>query len=345
MLPRAAPVKLTHTTAVFVMVAVTLMWSIAGVVTRHLEHARSFEVTFWRSLFTVLSLAVILPFWKGRRVFGQIRTGGRTLWISGVCWSVMFTAFMVALTLTTTANVLVTLATGPLLAALAARLFIGHRLPARTWAAIAVAGAGIAWMYGAQIGDDGALAGTLVALCVPIAGACHWTNVQQAHASGADVDLLPAVLIGAAVSATCTLPLAWPFTASGRDLALLGFLGVFQLAIPCMLSMMAAAFSASLANRTVRSITISAVRRASSVSKACSRPRRRAIRSTSIGGSQSIPLAGGTAAVSRGRQRSSMTYLHLLFCAAHQSVICDNPTRGGRGDFVFQVMTPLRHGL
>ena len=38
--------------AVVLMVAVTLMWSIAGVVTRHLEQARSFEVTFWRSFFT-----------------------------------------------------------------------------------------------------------------------------------------------------------------------------------------------------------------------------------------------------------------------------------------------------
>ena len=35
--------KLTHARAVFLMVAVTLMWSIAGVVTRQLEQARSFE--------------------------------------------------------------------------------------------------------------------------------------------------------------------------------------------------------------------------------------------------------------------------------------------------------------
>ena len=39
------------------MVVVTLMWSIAGVVTRHLEAARSFEVTFWRSVFNALALA------------------------------------------------------------------------------------------------------------------------------------------------------------------------------------------------------------------------------------------------------------------------------------------------
>src|SRR3954468_12770926 len=105
--------KLSHTQAVFLMVAVTLMWSIAGVVTRQLEQARSFEVTFWRSFFTVLSLLVILPLFQGRAMFARIRQGGWPLWLSGLCWSVMFTAFMVALTLTSVANVLVTMALSP----------------------------------------------------------------------------------------------------------------------------------------------------------------------------------------------------------------------------------------
>ena len=87
--------KLTHNRAVFLMIAVTLMWSIAGVVTRHLEHARSFEVTFWRSFFNALALLVLLPALRGPgRVWQSIRDGGKTLWISSVCWSVMFTAFM-----------------------------------------------------------------------------------------------------------------------------------------------------------------------------------------------------------------------------------------------------------
>ena len=221
------------------MVGVTLMWATAGVVTRHLEGARSFEVTFWRSAFTALALLVILPAWQGLGVFAKIRHGGRALWISGLCWSVMFTAFMVALTLTSTANVLVTLAAGPLLTALAARLFIGHRLPLRTWLAIAAAGVGIGWMYGTQLGN-GEWLGTLVALCVPVAGAANWTSVQHANAQGQRIDLVPAVLIGAVLSSLLTLPLAWPLEATGRDLTLLGFLGVFQLAIPCVMSVLCA---------------------------------------------------------------------------------------------------------
>ena len=231
--------KLTHTRAVLLMVAIAFMWSIAGVVTRHLESARSFEVTFWRSIFTLLSLMVILPLFQGREVFSRIRHGGRALWISGVCWSFMFTAFMMALTLTSVANVLITLAVGPFLTALLARVVIGHQIAMRTWLAIAVAGLGIGWMFGGDLqanGDGSQLAGTLVALLVPMAGAINWTVVQRSQAQGDKVDLVPAVMVGAFISSLVTLPLALPLTATAHDIALLAMLGLVQLAIPCVLS-------------------------------------------------------------------------------------------------------------
>lgn len=231
--------KLSHNRAVFLMIAVALMWSTAGVVTRQLESARSFEITFWRSAFTALSLLVILPFFQGRRVFRKIWQGSTAFWVSGVCWSVMFTAFMVALTLTSVANVLVTMALGPLMTALVARVFIGHRIPVRTWLAIFAAGAGIAYMYGAQVSDASLLA-TLVTLCVPLAGAVNWTVTQHSHAHGQDVDLVPAVLVGAVISTVLTLPLAFPFQATAHDLSWLAFLGLGQLAIPCVLSVLCA---------------------------------------------------------------------------------------------------------
>ncbi|MDO8441777.1 MAG: DMT family transporter [Polaromonas sp.] len=235
--------KLTHSKAVFLMIAITLMWSIAGVVTRHLESARSFEVTFWRSFFTLVSLLVILPLFQGREVFSRIRHAGRFLWLSGVCWSIMFTAFMVAMTMTTVANVLVTMAAGPFITALLARVFIGHRIPGRTWLAIAVAGVGIAWMHGAQVSLDpasGQFAGTLVAFLVPLAAAVNWTVVQRSQAQGEKIDLVPAVLVGAAISSLATLPLAFPFAATAHDLGLLALLGLVQLAIPCVLSVVCA---------------------------------------------------------------------------------------------------------
>jgi drug/metabolite transporter (DMT)-like permease len=146
---------------------------------------------------------------------------------------------MVALTLTTVAKVLVTMALGPFFTALVARVALGYRIPARTWMAIAVAGAGIVWMYGVQI-ERGDFAGTLVALLVPIAGAINWTLTQRAHAQGHQVDLVPAVLVGAVLSALATLPLALPLQATLHDVGLLALLGLVQLAIPCALAVVCA---------------------------------------------------------------------------------------------------------
>ena len=223
------------------MVCVTLMWSIAGIVTRQLDSARGFETTFWRSLFNALALTLMLGWMRGpATLWRTLRGGGRALWISGLCWCVMYTAFMVALTLTSVANVLVTMALAPLFTALGARMALGHRLALRTWAAVFVAGAGIAWMYGAQLGGADARhwVGTAVALCVPVAAAVNWTllqHVQQAGGDGAP-DMLAPVLLGAPLSALLTLPLSLPFAATPHDLGWLALLGVVQLAIPCLLA-------------------------------------------------------------------------------------------------------------
>ena len=226
---------LSHGQAVVLMVANAAMWSIAGVVTRQLESAQSFEITFWRSLFTVLSLFVLLPLTQGRDVFKGMRQGGASLWLSGVCWSVMFTAFMLALTMTTVANVLITMAMGPFFTALVARVVLGQRIDVRTALAIVMAALGIAWMFGAEVATQGWL-GFVVALCVPLAAAVNWTVVQRAAVRGLAVDLAPGVLIGAAISCLVTLPMSMPFQAVATDVAWLALLGLVQLAIPCLLS-------------------------------------------------------------------------------------------------------------
>ncbi len=233
-----------HRNAVLVMVAVTLMWSIAGVVSRQLESAGGFELTFWRSAFNALALVVFLFFLRTPAgLWRSLCSGGRALWLSGACWCVMFTAFMLALSLTTVANVLVTMAVAPLFTALASRFVLGQRLAGRTWAAIVVAGVGIGWMYGEQavVGDARQLLGTLVALGVPLAAATNWTLLQHLKGRpGPAADMLPAVLVGALLSAALTLPFALPWTASAHDLRLLALLGTVQLAIPCLLAVVVA---------------------------------------------------------------------------------------------------------
>jgi drug/metabolite transporter (DMT)-like permease len=223
------------------MLVATLLWSMAGVVTRHLEAAGGVEATFWRSFFNAVALVVLLARLRGMQALkATLASADPTLWLSGVCWAVMFTAFMVAITMTSVANVLVTMAIAPLVTALFARVALGHRLPARTWGAIVVAGAGIAWMYAHELAavDGRHLAGTAIALAVPLAAALNWTAIQRSRSGGAD--LLVAVLIGAALSALLTFGAALPLRATPHDLLLLAMLGVLQLAVPCLISVAAA---------------------------------------------------------------------------------------------------------
>ena len=237
---------MSHRRALALMVLCTLMWSIAGVVTRQLDGARSFEITFWRSFFNAGALLAALLFMRGAALWSDIQRGGWALWFSALCWAVMYTNFMLAITLTTVAAVLVTLAIAPFVTAIFSRLLLHHRLPMRTWVAIGVAGIGIAWMFGRQAwaattGGGASMTGALVALGVPVAAAANWTllqHLQQRHAADPTVEapqMLPAVLLGAMLSAAVTLPAALPFSATPHDLAWLGLLGVVQLAIPCLL--------------------------------------------------------------------------------------------------------------
>ena len=206
-----------------------VLWSSAGVVTRLLQHAESWEVTFWRSFFAALSMACILVFVRrGGGAVAAVRAAGWPGVVSGAMFCTMFTCFMLALTRTTVANALVVNSLFPVFAAILGWIVLGTPLRAYTWVAILIAVAGMAWMFAG--GMDGGLSGTLIAFAVPVAAA---VNVVTLRKWGREVDLAPAVLLGGFFSAVVSLPLAWPFEASARDLTLLAGLGLFQLAVPC----------------------------------------------------------------------------------------------------------------
>ncbi len=224
------------------MIIAPTLWSIAGVVTRHLSpelqaHGR-FEITFWRSVFAAIFVGGFLLFVQ-RDFAGSLRRAGIAGLLSGAMWAIMFTCFMLALTLTSTANTLIVLAIGPLTTALLARAVLKAPIPPRTWAAIAIAMVGIGAMFAdsLRIESRAAVLGMLIAFATPLAGAI---NVVILKKRGKSVDLLPAVFLGGTISAALVLPFAWPFMADARDIALLALLGFFQLGLPCMLLVIAA---------------------------------------------------------------------------------------------------------
>ena len=222
---------LSHGAAVALMVLTGLLWSSAGVTVRHIERAEAFEQVFWRSLFAFAFVAAFLTI-TGKGAGPAARAAGWPGMLSGSMWAVMYTAFLVALALTTTANTLVVMSVSPLITAVLARVVLSEPVTMRTWVAAACAMIGIGWMFGFSVEEPRHLAGMLVALLIPIAAA---VNVVTLRASRARLDLIPAVMIGGALSSLIALPFALPFSATWRDIALLAFLGFFQLGLPCML--------------------------------------------------------------------------------------------------------------
>ncbi|MFA7667549.1 MAG: DMT family transporter [Burkholderiaceae bacterium] len=225
------PRELSHRNAALLLAFCALCWSTAGVLTRQLERAEGFEITFWRSFFCVITMIAILA-WRHRgNPFAPVVAMGWPGLFSGFMWSIMFTCFMVALSLTSVANTLLVLSIAPLLAALLGRAVLGHRIAPATWGAICLAGLGIGWMVRDSVSAEG-LTGMLVAAAVPLASAANIVALKKLQA---EVDLAPAVLVGAILSCLFVLPVAWPVGGSAHDLSILALMGFGQLAVPCFL--------------------------------------------------------------------------------------------------------------
>ena len=225
------PRELSHRNAALLLAFCATCWSIAGVFTRHLERAEGFEITFWRSFFCAIGMIAILTWQKRGNPFRSVMAMGWPGLFSGFMWSIMFTCFMLAVSRTSVANTLLVLSIAPLLAALLGWAVLGKRIPPITWGAIVLAGFGIWWMVRDGVSAEG-LTGMLIAAAVPVASAVNIVTLKKLQAN---VDLAPAVLVGAILSCLFTLPVAWPVGGSANDLAILALLGFVQLAIPCFL--------------------------------------------------------------------------------------------------------------
>jgi drug/metabolite transporter (DMT)-like permease len=231
-----------HRRAVLLMVIAPTLWSIAGVVTRHLSpelqaHGR-FEITFWRSFFAAIFVGGYLLLVR-RDLLGSVQRAGMPGLLSGAMWATMFVCFMLALTLTSTANTLIVLAVTPLVTALLAWAVLRVPIDPRTGFAILIAMAGIVWMFAGSLSIESpaSILGMVIAFGAPVAAAI---NVVILKKRGQSVDLVPAVFLGGVISSALMIPLAMPSIAAASDIALLALLGFVQLGLPCMLLVIAA---------------------------------------------------------------------------------------------------------
>jgi drug/metabolite transporter (DMT)-like permease len=223
--------KRDHRRGVLLMVGATACWASAGVGVRNLQLTDSWEITFWRSLFMMLFILVVLIVQYGGATWERIKAVGWPGIAVGALWALMYTCYILALGRTTVANALVLSSLAPFATAVAGSLFLHERVPARTWLAMSVAIVGIVMMFVESMQTSGA-SGNLIALVIPVAFACNVIIVRKTQAH---VDMIPTLVWAGLISTVLTGPLAWPFQATSFDLAVLAGMGVVQLGLGCLL--------------------------------------------------------------------------------------------------------------
>lgn len=224
--PQAAiPLAAAHyPRGVAMVLAAGLCLSFGGLILRHIEQAEIWTVSFYRSVFFVATLLVFLLVTRGRDTLSAFRAIGWDGVVVAVAMAGGSTLYILALSLTTVANVMFILSTSPLLTALLGRLVLGERIGAVTWVAMLAALAGIAIMVADGL-EAGALLGNLTALGAVVAFAIMITALRR----GRHVDMVPATCLGGALAALLALAMAGSLVVTGHDLGFCFLLGSLQL--------------------------------------------------------------------------------------------------------------------
>ena len=203
--------------------AAAVLWSLGGLIVRYLGAVDVWTVVFWRSTFAVLFLAGFILWRDRRQALAVVLAIGWPGLLVAVCFAAASTAFVVAVGLTTVANVLIVLATAPLMAAGLARLLLGEPVRRATWLAMLAALAGVALMVSDSAGR-GALLGDAIAFITAFCFALASVTIRRHRA----VRMTPAVGLGAAIAAIATFPFAAPLTVAAADFGLLAVFGTVQ---------------------------------------------------------------------------------------------------------------------
>lgn len=190
-----------------------------------LVRADAFSILVWRGALLAAALGGLLLRHGPAGAAGSVRAIGRAGLLAAVLFAASNVCFVLAIGHTTVAMTLVTLATGPLFAALFSRALLGERVAARTYVAMAVAIGGIVLAVWPAGGGGGRLVGDLFALGAAGTFAGQLTALRKVRAK----DVTPAVAIGGVITALVALPAAAPFSVAASDVPWLLLLGLVVL--------------------------------------------------------------------------------------------------------------------
>ncbi|AZO09650.1 DMT family transporter [Mesorhizobium sp. M3A.F.Ca.ET.080.04.2.1] len=205
-----------------------LMWSFGGAIARFIHVDDNWTIVFWRSLWAVAFLIAFMAWRDGWRGIGKaFRDMGLPGLGVALCFATASTSFVVALSYTTVANILLMQAGVPLLAALLSWVLFRERVSLATWIAIAAVITGVAIMVSESLGGTVSPIGDGLALLIAVVFSVATVVTRRfAHVRMVPANCLAALLAGAFAATQAS-----EFAVSARDMGFLFAFGVLNLGV------------------------------------------------------------------------------------------------------------------
>ena len=199
-------------------------WSTAGLGQRGLDASAVTQVA-GRAFFAALALFALVLAMERRGTLSAFLGMGRSGLAMTVFLAISSGAFLLALNHTSVANVLFMQAAAPMMAALLGWVLISEPVDGRTWAALLLAGAGVAVMAA------GSLDAGIAAVGLPLLMTASFAVVIVIARHRRDVSMMPATCASQVLVVVVCAPFVTLGSVSGSDWAILAALGVGQMGL------------------------------------------------------------------------------------------------------------------
>ena len=205
-----------------------LCWSLGGVIARFIEAPDPWTVVFWRSVFSALFLACFMLWRDGARGTVRLFTSmGLPGLAVACCFAIATSSFVLALSYTTVANILLLQAGAPLFAALLAFAVLGERVSPATWGAVVAVIAGVAVMVSGSLSGTVSIVGDGLALVIVLVFSIATVLTRRfSH-----VRMTPAMCLGTAIAGLFAAAQASTFHVSATDMGFLFAFGAVNLGL------------------------------------------------------------------------------------------------------------------
>jgi drug/metabolite transporter (DMT)-like permease len=219
----------SHAYGVALVTVAAVLWSTGGLFVRLLD-LDVWTMLAWRSLFAALSLGLVAGIQYRWHPMAALRAAGRPGFAAVPLAVVSMCGYVIALKLTTVANVMIVYATVPFVAAGIAFFWSGERARSRVLLASTLALAGIVVMAGAATRPQD-IAGNAISLLMTLAFGAQLVMARRYPS-------LDMSLINAAAAAACAA-ICWPLAAPGipalPQLVILALFGITTTALAYLL--------------------------------------------------------------------------------------------------------------